>query len=70
MRPASSASGQELPRQQQATIGMQPAGEHLEADDLAAGQVDDRLEVRHDLAALESAPQFGRGAQAVRHDRA
>ena len=54
---------QELARQQQATIGMQPAGQHLEADHLPTGQVDDRLEVRHDLAALESVPQFGRGAQ-------
>ena len=32
---------------------MDPAGEHLEADDLAGGEVDLRLEIRDELAVLE-----------------
>ena len=44
---------------------MQPPCQHLEADDLAAGEVDDRLEVGNDLPALQPAPQLRRGAQTV-----
>ena len=54
---------QELVGRQQAALGVQPAGERLEAGHVAGGQLDDRLEVGHDLAALEAAPQLGRRAQ-------
>ena len=42
---------------------MQPAGQRLEPGDVPGGQLDDRLEVRHDLAALDAAAQLGRRAQ-------
>ena len=54
---------QELVGRQQAALGVQPAGQRLEAGDVAGRQLDDRLEVRDDLAALEAATQLGRRAQ-------
>ena len=54
---------QELVRRQQPTIGVQPARQHLVADHAAGGELDDRLEVRHDLAALDAMPQLAGRAQ-------
>ena len=44
---------QELVRRQQAPLGVQPAGQRLEPDDVTGRELDDRLEVRHDLAPLD-----------------
>ena len=46
---------------------MQPARQHLEPHDLAGGEVDDRLEVRHHLTPLETSAELGRGPQPVDH---
>ena len=54
---------QELVRPEQATLGVQPAGQRLEPDDVARRQLDDRLVVGHDLAAVDAAAQLGGGPQ-------
>ena len=65
-QPARFGQRQELPRRQQTTFRMQPAGQHLEADDVSGSQVDDRLEVRHQLVAFDATTEFGRDLQRAR----
>ena len=58
--------GEELLGPEQPTLGVQPAGQRFEADDVAGRQLDDRLVVRNKLAAVDSSPQLGRRAQGER----
>ena len=48
----------ELGWHQQTPIGMQPTRQDFEADDLSRTQIDDRLEVRNELVALDGPAQF------------
>ena len=64
--PVSSASDEELLGTEQPALGVEPAGQRLEADDVAGRQLDDRLVVRHDLAAVDAAAQLRGGAQGER----
>ena len=54
---------QELLGTEQPALWVEPASERLEPDDVAGGQLDDRLVVRNDLAAVDAAAQLGGGAQ-------
>ena len=44
---------EELLRTEQPTLGVQPAGQRLEADDVSGRQLDDRLVVRDDLTSVD-----------------
>ena len=68
MSPVSSASGDELHRRHQPALGVLPADERLEAEERAGVEVDHRLVVHAQLAALDGAVQLVAGAQVV--DRA
>ena len=56
---------QELAGRQQTALGVQPARQYLVAEHATGFEIDDRLEVRHDLAALDTAPQFTGRAQCL-----
>ena len=57
----------ELGRRHQPMVRLLPAQQRLGADDAAAGEVDLRLVVQRELAALERAAQVGLGRQAAAH---
>jgi len=57
MWPVRSASGMKVPGGQQAEVGVLPAGQRLGTGAAAGAQVDVRLVVEHDLAALDGVGQ-------------
>ena len=57
MSPVSSARGMNEQRRDEATDGVLPAHQRLEADDPVGGQVDQRLVVEAQLAALDGASE-------------
>ena len=61
--PVSSASGDELVGTEQAALGVVPAHERLDARDAPVGELDDRLVVQRELAAVERAAQLALGAR-------
>ena len=58
---------QELARLDHAALGVVPADQRLEADDLAAAQVDLRLVEEPELALLDGPLEVGLGARAGAH---
>ena len=65
MSPVSSAIGNELRRRQHALVRLRPAQQRLGSLDARRGQVDQRLVVQDELAALERAPQLGLRREAM-----
>ena len=59
----------ELARVEQAALGMVPAHQRLEADDLAAAQRDDRLVVELELVAVERVAQLALDLEAAHGPR-
>ena len=58
IRPSRSASGRNSSGREQPEVGVLPAHERLDADDLAVAEIDLRLDVQAQLVALEGAPEL------------
>ena len=66
--PVSSATREELVRQQQAAPRVVPAQQGLEARHLVGREIEERLVVDPELAALDRPPQVGLELQARHHE--
>ena len=67
MVPVSSAIGMNSAGETMVPSRLLPAHQRLEADDVAGGQVEDRLVVHAQLATVERAVERGLHGEAVRH---